>query len=998
LSGGQKPPPKVSIVIPAFNAEKTLGRALDCLQRQTCSAWEAIVVDDGSTDGTAALMRAASLRDHRVRSIAQANAGVSAARNAAISLAQAEWLVFLDADDYLSSDYLEKMLGTLSLDADAQVVCCGYARTNSQGGVLLTGVPDFEGNPFACFAHRSMGTIHSFMVRRSLVVEVGGFDSSLATCEDWDLYQRIFRTGAKLVQTSEILAFYESRPGSLSKSAASMVADAQTVFLRGCRPDPRVGKPHRCYANGASPSRSVDYTGLWIFCWCAAAAIGSGAEPEPIPEAIGKVFDVAFLGSAIFEGLILGTGQGPSALGDHWPRLSGCVDTLISGIAARNGNRGAGRAIFEELAWLIANAAPVSAHLTIGSVHVVRFYPSMIWRGLDTPPIADCVIIQHRLPDKLLHLPVQRRLLRRDIQAALIEWQCWRTYCRTLEIGRRMLSQVPAFGGDRGLPARAGRRVLRWLFRIARSADLSGKSPQGRYFAQIATEEARLAENVELPFVPTFSRPLQPYESAHFDDRVAYWEQLFETADPWDYSSPYEQLKYDRTLSLIPAGPIDRALELACAEGRFTALLAKRVNTLKAVDISQKALDRAKQRCAGMKNVEFVASDFFKNPIEGRWHLIVCSEVLYFLNDLSELTKVAEKIRDALELGGHVLMAHANLLSDDMGHTGFEWDHTFGSRAIASVLSRTKGLKHVGGISTSLYRIDLFRRAEPSSKKEGSFETIPLGPLPNVRAQKAIVWGGAIATRADCNRDLLTSNLPVLMYHRVTRGPDISTERFRINSERFEKQIRFLRRRGFRTVGIKEWTSTARQVSRFRGRPIMLTFDDATTDFRDIVWPILERNGFSACLFIVSGKVGGVADWEGADVPPAALMNWETLQYLDQQGIEFGSHMALHVSTDRMQTEEIIRSGTHSRRLLQRALNQPIDAVAVPYGVTSGRVRTLLRACGYTSLFTANYGIASLRDNVLDIPRIEISGGDSLEEFARKLQFPKELYPTVNDQ
>src|SRR4029453_5273600 len=91
-------------------------------------------------------------------------------------------------------------------------------------------------------------------------------------------------------------------------------------------------------------------------------------------------------------------------------------------------------------------------------------------------------------------------------------------------------------------------------------------------------------------------------------DRVK-WESLFTVPDPWGYRSPYEQRKYEHTLELLPDGPLDRVLELACAEGHFTAQLAPKVGGLLAVDIAATALERAKARCRDFDHVSYQQLD-----------------------------------------------------------------------------------------------------------------------------------------------------------------------------------------------------------------------------------------------------------------------------------------------------------------------------------------------------------------------------------------------------
>ena len=88
----------------------------------------------------------------------------------------------------------------------------------------------------------------------------------------------------------------------------------------------------------------------------------------------------------------------------------------------------------------------------------------------------------------------------------------------------------------------------------------------------------------------------------------------------------------------------------------------------------------------------------------------MCSEVLYYLPDQAALRSLAHRIRDALVPGGCFLTAHAFVLADDAGRTGFDWGHAFGAATIARVFAETPGLVHERSRETELYRIDRFRR------------------------------------------------------------------------------------------------------------------------------------------------------------------------------------------------------------------------------------------------------------------------------------------------
>lgn len=101
--------PKISVLIPVYNAEKYLPRCLASLQRQTLSDFEIICIDDGSADQSLKILQKAAKEDARIRCFTQANQGVAATRNRLLSLAQGEYVSFVDADDLVSEDYFQKL-------------------------------------------------------------------------------------------------------------------------------------------------------------------------------------------------------------------------------------------------------------------------------------------------------------------------------------------------------------------------------------------------------------------------------------------------------------------------------------------------------------------------------------------------------------------------------------------------------------------------------------------------------------------------------------------------------------------------------------------------------------------------------------------------------------------------------------------------------------------------------------------------------------------------
>lgn len=136
--------PSVSIIVPAYNAERYLERCLESILQQSYRGLEVIVIDDGSTDDTPAIISHFAHKDGRLRHIRQDNTGVATARNKGIGLANGEYLMFVDADDYLDKDCLETYVSSLG-DEGFDLVCGGFRRPDEGGKISSTVSLDPEG-------------------------------------------------------------------------------------------------------------------------------------------------------------------------------------------------------------------------------------------------------------------------------------------------------------------------------------------------------------------------------------------------------------------------------------------------------------------------------------------------------------------------------------------------------------------------------------------------------------------------------------------------------------------------------------------------------------------------------------------------------------------------------------------------------------------------------------------------------------------------------------
>ena len=172
--------PAISVIIPAYNEEKYLHVMLDCVLRQTMRNYEIIVVNDGSTDGTQAVIDEYVSKHEIIRCITQSNQGLSASRNNALRLAKGEYIAFLDADDVIRDNYLELLYSAAKLNG-SDIAKCSYIDFDDESGKILTTISvadreiDFEPGYKYVFQYCAWAGLYrkEFIDRYSLRYSVG---------------------------------------------------------------------------------------------------------------------------------------------------------------------------------------------------------------------------------------------------------------------------------------------------------------------------------------------------------------------------------------------------------------------------------------------------------------------------------------------------------------------------------------------------------------------------------------------------------------------------------------------------------------------------------------------------------------------------------------------------------------------------------------------------------------------------------------------------------
>jgi peptidoglycan/xylan/chitin deacetylase (PgdA/CDA1 family) len=224
------------------------------------------------------------------------------------------------------------------------------------------------------------------------------------------------------------------------------------------------------------------------------------------------------------------------------------------------------------------------------------------------------------------------------------------------------------------------------------------------------------------------------------------------------------------------------------------------------------------------------------------------------------------------------------------------------------------------------------------------------------------------------------------MYHRVAPIGEKTTQRWRITPDVFEEQLKYLLDAGYYSISWEEWQSARASQKPLPGRAIAITFDDGYLDFFEYAWPLLKKYGFSATVFLVADNIGKFNSWDKVYNEELPLMGWNEIRKLQEEGVNFGSHSTTHLPLTSLSVTEVVRDAARSRTILTKELQEPVRAFAYPYGDVDEVVQHIVGACGYTFGFSCRTGLTTFKDDLLELPRIEVTGSDTFQEFVAKLK------------
>ncbi|HEY6759203.1 MAG TPA: trifunctional glycosyltransferase/class I SAM-dependent methyltransferase/polysaccharide deacetylase [Baekduia sp.] len=1155
----------ISVVIPAYNREATLGVSLDSLIAQTHPDWEAIVVDDGSKDGTAAVADEYAARDPRIRVHRQPNGGVSAARNTAIDLARHPFLFFLDADDWVTPEAFAQLTAALDRHPDAQLINGGCTRILADGTELPEERVAHDDDLFAKFARTCAFSIHTSLVDTELVRRLGGFDTSLITCEDWDLWQRIVRTHARFASIPENIAYYRVRGGSASADGVRMLTDGLLVIARGHGEDPRLAGWPGARQLG-EPATSAPTARMYLAAYAAGLEVAKGVDAGHLFDLIEDrhAGDAEGVGMAhtIFNAVSVARGTSVRRWPDYPPEVHQHLHAFVDAVGRFSRDHWLALTMSQTLEELILQNGVDHEDLQVGRTRVTR--PPLcgpiadvrldgaerlmvVPRGLDAQgpplvlpaagPVAPAAVVadalaaaeaweilrRHLAATVYPELSVERdarirvrrgRVELADVPAApevdtphalhaAVGWsvllqEVWGrpewSHDQFYDLGDKparddregpvvaradlgvveIAEPLPAVTGVDGPldvdVALAGIPLLRVRVRVAPARDgqvsaqalrgaisyaagfelchvvvrealllyagapgaslrerlaaiaqrrtaapaasdgrlVPGWAPVAREVAGAATLLGRYRYGSlsgaagRLTLIPGAARehvralarhtgqPLIEHDGAGADtpilhapfvidrDREAVELGLrsdgrarwFERRHVTGARRPptVAAVRREHVLDLVPehAGQV---LEVGSSDPWLTAQLGRRADRLVVADISWLALQEAAARCADAANVSFQRTDVFEEPLPAGNDLVVCGDVLRWAEGERQLRAGARRLIEALAPGGTLV------ITSSMARAGGVWRALHVGRHV-ELVAESRAPTFV--VQRYARRASRLPRAPWRS-----------GPAVRQRAIDLADDDGA-ATAADTPPLDATPHeaVPVLMYHRIATDGAPEAARWRTDPAAFEEQLAYLKENGYRSIDIDEWAGAVALDRPLPGRGVILTFDDGFADFGEEAVPLLERYGFRAELFVVTGHVGGTDAWDTTWERREPLMDWQALSDLPADRVRIGSHTVGHAALTAVTPADAVRELVESRITLEDRLGRRVSTIAYPFGLNDGAIQRLAGAVGYEVGYTTMPWWAFPTRNLLDLPRLEVRGGDPLETFARLVDRP----------
>lgn len=249
--------PLVSVIMPAYNQAQYIHEAIDSVVNQTYKNWELIIVDDGSPDNVADIVKDYTCKDKRIKFYHTENHGVSAARNYAVSQSHGEFIIPLDADDWIGEEYLQKSINRFILHPETDLVYCQWMRF---GDMTSSDPIKYKGYKELLIEN---SIFNSCIYKRKDFDRIGGYDENFKLAlEDWEFLIRLLSPSSVVFQIPDIMFHYRIKNDSRNSVTFNNLLPIKLIYSKHQDLYHKIlGSPIELYMEGLSYKRK--YYNQW---------------------------------------------------------------------------------------------------------------------------------------------------------------------------------------------------------------------------------------------------------------------------------------------------------------------------------------------------------------------------------------------------------------------------------------------------------------------------------------------------------------------------------------------------------------------------------------------------------------------------------------------------------------------------------------------------------------------------------------------------------------
>lgn len=213
----------------------------------------------------------------------------------------------------------------------------------------------------------------------------------------------------------------------------------------------------------------------------------------------------------------------------------------------------------------------------------------------------------------------------------------------------------------------------------------------------------------------------------------------------------------------------------------------------------------------------------------------------------------------------------------------------------------------------------------------------------------------------------------ILMYHNIDIPPKgARIPNLYVTPRMFRFQMWYLKTAGFRVLSIQDLVAAV-EAGDTRHNMAAITFDDGYTDFYHNAYPTLKHYGYPSTVYVVSGLVGKVNEWDSKnETYQKTMMNWKQIVEVSENGVQIGSHTGSHPELTTLSDDMLEEELAGSKKEIEKQVNQPVDHFCYPYGDCNDRIQAAVRKAGYCFAVTTQRGHVEKGSDPIALRRIPI--------------------------